>query len=399
MCCFLGFAEESSNSHLLTLDEAFQLAASNNLEFQSKVIDIEISEAQLKTAKVLSNPSAISDNGIAENTYRAGISYTFPLGGKRQQLKNVAKSKIEATQAEVDVAWLDFRSEIRETYSNLYYSQQRLDILEQMEANSKRLLEVAVKREEVGDIPKMSVLHAEITEINTSNEKEKAKYQYHEALHHLAYLLNQELEETIKVSSPNKLPAFPDNLGLLLIDNLIETALNNRPEMKTQKISQDINQFKLKLAKANRIPDLQLAAGADIVTGSGGKTSAFVIAQMDIPLFDRKQGAIDEAKAKQKQHLLQLEAAQNKIKLEVEHAYLAYEFHQKMLQRYESELLPKSKIVAEKSQKSFELGQSPIWIPINAQTAHMESQLNYLKVLMDYQQAIGMLERSMGTGL
>ncbi len=392
----VGFAEERTS---LTLEDAFQFAAKNNPQFKAKTVELNISKAQIKTAEARQNPAIVSDSGIAENTYRAGISYTVELGGKRGKRKRLAKTEFKAAEKTLNTEWLDFRGKIRQAYTQLYYAQQRLDILKQVQENSQRLLWVAEKREQVGDIPKMSVLQAEITDITTQNELEKARYQFHETHHQLAYLLNIKLDEHVQLAPPNNTPDFSTDPTITPIDTLVEEALKNRPEIQSIQINQDITQHQLKLAKAERIPNLQLSAGPDIVTGEGGKTSAFITAQMSIPLFNRQQGAIEAAQVRQEKVALELEALQNKVKTEVEHAYLAYSFHQKMLKRYETELLPKAEIVAQKSRRSFEVGKSPIWVPLNAQSAYMETQLNYLQVLTDYQQAIGMLERAMGTGL
>lgn len=376
----------------LSLEQAFEIAKTKNPKLKARVTLLEINEGEIKAAKAWQNPSIISDSGTAEDTYRAGIGYTFELGGKRRKRTEVAKSQLETNRNIIDTEWLDFRGEIRQAFTKLYFSQERLKILEQILKNSEQLLGVSQKREELGDIPVMSVLQAEITKLNTENEIEKARHQKLEAQHHLEFLLSTKLSEAIEL-------ALPKTLNLDELIELKDTAMNNRPELKTNNEEQKLAENKLKLAKANRIPDLNVSAGPDFVTGSDGGVGAFFMAQMKLPVFNLQGGEIDAIEARQKQLSLEREAIKNKIETEVEHAYLLYDFYELSLKRYEENLLPKVKDLADKALKSFELGKSTVIVPVDAQIAYMNTRLDYIQTLMSYQESITMLERAVGAGL
>ena len=185
----------------------------------------------------------------------------------------------------------------------------------------------------------------------------------------------------------------------LNLDRLIQTAIKRRPELKSNTIQLETAQQEMSLAKANRIPNIRLAVGPDWVTGSGGAFGAFVVGNVEIPMFNRQQGPILEALARKNQYNQEQEALKNKITLEVTAAYTAFTGNQARVQRYENQLLPYAVAVVEKSRRAFQEGKASILIPINAQDAYMRSRLGYLQALMDYQNAISDLEQAVGAGL
>lgn len=382
----------------LSLEDALQIAMNNNPAFKAKTINIDIREAEIKVARARPNPSLLSDSGTAERTYRVGLNYNVELGGKRQKRIRISETLSEAEEQLLNYERLNFRSEIRQSYTQLYYAKKRLEILKQVKGNSEKLLEIAKKREQAGDIPFLEVLQTEVAKISIENQYEKALYQIREAHHQLEFLLNTELEENIQLSPPNHLPHLPANLSTDDISGEIlgEIALENRPEIKASQLNQKLIEQELELTKSKRIPDLSLSAGPDFVTGNDSGVGAFIIAQVGLPILNLQGGAIAANQARKKQLILEHKGIVNRLKTEVEHACLAYIFQQKVLVRYEEELLPKVEELLNKSYRSFETGKSSALVSLKAQSDYMNNQLDYIQTLVDYQHSISLLEKAIG---
>ncbi len=109
---------------------------------------------------------------------------------------------------------------------------------------------------------------------------------------------------------------------------------------------------------------------------------------------DLKEPLARKAQLEQEQATLK-----NKIALEVSKAYTSFTANQARVQRYETQLLPYSVAVVDKSRRAFEAGKTNILAAINAQQAYMDTRLGHLQALMDYQNTISDLERAVGTGL
>ncbi len=382
----------------LNIEDALQIAMSNNPEFKSKTLNTDIREADIKTAGARPNPALITDAGTAEDTYRVGLSYNVELGGKRRKRIKVSETNLAIEKEVFNAEKLRFRTEVRQGYSQLYYSRKRLSILEKVRENSDKLLKIAQKREKAGAIPHLEVLQVELARANAENQYEKALYQIKESHHQLEFLLNSELAENISLSPPNLLPHLPADIS---VDNvqgevLTASAIKNRSDLKIGDLNQKLAKEELALTKSKRSPDLLLSGGPDFVTGDNSGAGAFLMAQIGLPIFNRMHGEIKAGKIRQSQLALEQEAITNRLKAEVDHAYLAYIANRAILDRFEKELLPKAEDILTKSYRSFELGKSSILVSLKSQSDYMDSQINYIQTLVDYQESINLLEKAIG---
>ena len=378
----------------LSLEAALQTALHQNPQIKAAQARLGISDAEIVTAGTRLNPNIVSDNGIAEKTYRLGIEQTIELGGKRKRRVELSEANRQVVLAEINIIVLDVRGNVRRAYTRLYTAQQRLDILKDILATTNKLLKVAEVREKAGDIARLDVLQSEIATINASNDLQSAEYDVAQARNSLNALLNKPLDNIAILETPPIVPSIYLSRPLL-----IQAALHQRPEIVQNEQGLEVTRRLEALSKANRIPNLSLTAGPDVVIGSEKAVNAFIVGNLQVPVFNRQQGQLQEARARQTQLRLEQEALKNRIATEVSNADLQYTGSRERISRYEKELLPRAKFVLDKSRRSFQEGKTSILIPITAQQAFINTRLGYLQALQDLQNAIGDLERAVGAGL
>ncbi|WP_303675206.1 TolC family protein [Vampirovibrio chlorellavorus] len=401
---------------VITLEAAIEMATRNNLNYQAARAQKEISQAQITTAKARLNPMLVSDNGIAEKTYRLGLQQTLELGGKRKKRIAVAETQNQITETTTKARFLELRTGVRKAYTELYTAMERQKAYEDIVETTQRLLSIAQKRETMGDIPKVDVLGAQIAFANSKNDHQTAFYQVVSARNQLSALLFQPLTPEQLLAAP---PSFaqealltvpPPKAGqplqasltesALNLSLLIEQALKIRPELQENRLNEVLTRQRLALAKSNRIPNLNLSAGPDLVAEPGQRRlNVYVIGALDIPVFNRQQGPIEEESARQRQLQLTQQALRNQITYEVINAHTAFIASQQRLKRYETELLPDAERIVKLAQLSFREGKSSILTPINAQQAFINTRLGYMQAIRDHQDAISDLEKAIGTGL
>lgn len=401
----------ADSGSLLTLESAIQTAVQNNPQLQAARLKLGVSEAQVITAGARLNPTAVSDNGIAERTYRIGIEQTLELGGKRRHRIAVATAQQRVVMAEINTLTLDLKTNVRRTFAELYNQQERQRATQEILQTTSELVDIAKKREAAGDISSLDVLQAEIVQVSTHNDLQTVLAQTTQDRNRLNALLNQPLSNSLQLSKPSLfLEPSPDGSGsaplkgdvtvtaLPPLNQLIETALANRPELHEVIQGTQVAKEELALARANRIPNLSVTAGPDIVdNGPTQSVSAFISGNIQIPLYNRQQGPIKAAIAEQRRLTQQQIALESRVTLEVTNAYNALTAYQERLVRYETELLPKAQTVLNKSRLSFQEGKSSILTPIQAQQAYINTRLGYLKAMLDAQHALSDLERAIGT--
>lgn len=412
----------------LTLQEAFTLAAAKNPQLTAARKRLGITQAGILTAGARPNPSIISDNGFAEKTYRVGVEQLIETGAKRHRRIALAEAENQRANAELKTLSLELRSQLRRAYARLYNTQQRQATSQTVVDTAERLLRAAQKREQAGDIATFDVLQAEIAAVNARSDFQNLAFDVVEARNQLNALLNQPLDTVQILERPAEGPFLPElsetkntnpagketksssqkpsqnlqgsirRIGLDLPD-LLERAMANRPELAQNKLAQEVAHRQILLAQANRLPNLRLSAGYDVVTGSGTSQGAFAIGNLEVPLFNRQQGPIAEARARESALSADAETLVNQITLQVASALNALNSADNRLEMYETELLPKAQTVVQKSRQAFEEGKTSILSPINAQQAFAHTRLGYLQALQDQQNAISDLEKAVGSTL
>jgi cobalt-zinc-cadmium efflux system outer membrane protein len=401
----------------LSLGEAIQTALQNNPQVKSAKAKLAVSNAEIVTAGARLNPALVSDNGIAEKTYRLGIEQTLELGGKRKQRVALSQANQQVVLGEVNTLILDVRTNVRRAFTQLYNAQQRYQTFNEILSTTEKLLKVASLREKAGDIAKVDVLQSEVAVVNAKNDLQTVTYQVVQSRSTLNALLNQSLSADVELEAPPQQPSWVEaqpipsqqnqptvlqgRVGLVDTDleQLIQMALTHRPEVFQNQQSILVTERQEALAKANRIPNLSLSAGPDWVREGDTALNVFVIGNVQLPVFNRQQGPLQEANAKRLQLQQEQQALKNQIGLEVTNAYTQFVASQERVNRYETELLPKAREVSEKSRRSFEVGKTSILIPMNAQQAFINTKLGYLQAMQDLQNAISDLERAVGAGL
>lgn len=408
------FSANAQTLQPLSLQEALKIAIANNAQLAATRARLGVSSAEITTSGARLNPVVLSDNGLAEKTYRLGVEQTIELGGKRKNRIAVARAQNEVVGTEVDIAVLDTRTNARHAYTQLYNIQARQDNAQNVLDTTAKLLDVARKRAKAGDISAVEVLQADIVTANAQNDLQTVAAQVVQAENALSTVLNQSLESRYRLEAPPMLsaqiiPTLKIQSGTLKggisqttaanLDQLIQTALTHRPEIQKALKNQEVASRQLVLAKANKVPNLTIAAGPDFVVGSGGGVSAFIMGNVSLPFLNRQQGAIAEAQARQIQYRHEQVAQAKQVILEVTNAYFVLNANQERLIRYEKDLLPKTEILVVKSRRSFEAGKVAILLPLNAQQAYTNTRLGYLQAIQDYQDSISNLERAIGAEL
>jgi cobalt-zinc-cadmium efflux system outer membrane protein len=381
--------------HKINLEEAINISLERSPRLKAAEAQLAIGKANVITAKSRINPTLVSDNGLAEKTYRLGIEKTLELGSKRSKRIELAENNKKQIESEISLLKLNLRTEVRQTYTTLYVLQEKYKCFQNIIESTEKLLDIAIKREKSGATANLDTLQVEMINLKAKNELENIGSQLIQAQNKLNAFFNQDLRTTLELENPNKLSAAPMDNG---INTLINTALTKRPEMKINLNKQTGSVTELKLAKANRIPNLSLTLGPDLVLNNSGNNSTgiFIIGNMQLPLLYQGQGQIQAAKAKSTQLAKEKEDLINQISLEVSNAYSMLNANNAKLKRFETELNPKADIINEKSLRCFEEGKCPVFIPISAKQSLIDTRINYLNAIADYQNSISDLERAIG---
>lgn len=374
---------------ILTLKKAFEIAWADNPQLKAEQMNLQMGEADIRTAKLIDNPVFVTDSGIGEKTYRMGLKQTFPLGRRHKHQIGIAEAEQAVTQAETEKAWSNLKKEIRKAYARLYLLQQKQQMYQEMDNNLQKLVSIFEKKSQ------KDRAQLELYRLQILNKIQMTHVEIFQGRSKLNTLLNRPLTQHWSLEP---LPNLLKEQGWR--DLLVQEALSHRPEIRQTLYEMNVVKEEMALAKSKRVPDLVLTVGPDLVTEPTARAvGAFFITNLEMPIFNRNQGQIQKHQA----HLMQLEyelaALKNQIKMQVVNAFVVFEEAQAQLKRYQEVIHPKSKEILKMAEQELEKGESELDDVLDVHSAHMDISLEHLKALQEYHDTISELEGAVGKSL
>ena len=347
-----SFSEELQKQ-TLTPGEIETLFLKQNLQLIAEKMNVALVDAEMIQAKLWDNPtfsigefSAWSTRGQREgkresvpplfgsfgkNTqFTAELSQRIQISGKRQKRIQREKVSKEIAIQEFEELLRDLKLELRKSIHETIYIQSYQKILEKQIDAFSRLVERSENQLMQKNIAKHELLRLQASLFELGNEFQETQMSLNEHLKEIKALLGFEPTTLLEIKdSPRTIPP-PQSTSL---NNLIETALENRPDIKLSNFQTQYFEKSLSYEKAQRIPDLTLSLVYDRY-GSTWKDFWGFGFSVELPILDRNQGNIKTAQINQQKSQYVAEQQQNKARHEVvevfENYSQAYHFYNKI---------------------------------------------------------------------
>jgi cobalt-zinc-cadmium efflux system outer membrane protein len=167
------------------------------------------------------------------------------------------------------------------------------------------------------------------------------------------------------------------------------------------KAAQDLKteERQLELAKAQRIPNLELSAGADFnsppdfrVGGKGGISAT-------LPLFYHGQGEVALSRARLELLRLTLASQRTNVSAQVAAAYFDYLAKAHQVEQYRNRVLPESIRLETMAEDSYQSGKTNLLTLLDAQRRLNDIRKTYLDALFAAQSSFAALEEAVGASL
>jgi cobalt-zinc-cadmium efflux system outer membrane protein len=396
---------------VLELKAAYREALINSPRTAAVRALLDISKAGYWAATATPNPTFHYENGyIAEQTRRVGSDLTFSPPWKIVFRLLAAKAQYQETKSEVLTSLWGFRNDLRRAYTEVIVAEATYQTLSDIVDLTSRLMQVSEKRCEAGDVPELDVLKARLAMSQSKIDQQQGQTRVERAKQQLNVMLGRPVEEEIEVP---KLPSFqlkaeksdflPDfTEPLPTLGYFVSMALENRWELKVIKQQLRLTKAQLRFTYGNIIPDEPFSIGQSRAgnPSPGPRLLGFyVVAPIEIPVYNFQQGDIARMKATIRQFYLQYDAQRNQVVADVSSAYKNLVAARERIRTYREHVLADSEEVARLARRSYEVGQSDITSTLQAQQANVQIRSQYLDAVSSYQQAYTDLEQSVGIPL
>lgn len=306
----------------LTVKQAEDRFLKNNLQLMAQHYNIDIAGAQVITARLFPNPDFGINNGIAgteePNPFleqSASISQLITTAGKRN--KNIKLAQIGVEQARYQ--FFDLIRTLKFTLRNDFYTVY-------FQRQSAR-----VYKEEIGSLDKTLIAYKNQYVKGNIAEKELLRIQAQLYSLHVEYnslltgidTVESQLKLLLRVPAHTAIDpqvtediAGKEVLAGVPYQRLLDSAYVNRFDLKYSKTTVDYNNMNLELQKATAVPDVSVSLNFDKL-GSYGHNFLSAGLNLPLPLFNRNQGNIKQARFQVDQSKLQLESQRDHVENDV----------------------------------------------------------------------------------
>lgn len=320
----------------------------------------------------------------------------FSLSARELDALKIAGQSITKSEFDLSAAREDFVLAVAASYYDVLRAKKALEIAA---ANVERLTQYrqsAEKRVKVGELTKTALLRADGELSGARADYVRATNALH--LTRAALVRITGVEETFRLREGDIPSAAPD-----LFENLRDTALTSRSDLKSYDMQTQIAEQQVKYARGAFWPNIGLYAiynGADQSPSSGTFNRESVLAgvSLNFPFFEGglRVAELKEAKARERQSRLAYSDLKKNVDIELKSAYLELETQKGSLTFLEDQL-----VFAQDNYnavlRQYENGLATSLDVMDANALLLSSERNVAEALYGYQLAHLKVKRSSGT--
>ncbi len=432
----------------ISLEELLRLAIANNPQLPIARQNLEAARQRVGANRVLDSPVLQVVPRILGNREAADeeiiLSQSLDVFGQRRARRGVFEAELRRVESESTLTERSLVVRVKNAAVELFASQEA-ESLGQTQAEVARLFrDAAARRAQLGDVPPVQVQRAELEVLRVENELEAARGERLARRAALNGLIGQAPETPLRVALPQSsdlsilrpLSATPSatpsatsstRSEVATSDNSVVSApsvgassqigrdlvasdlgaqraqllpgLLIRPDIVGAEATLEARRAQIRVLERQRLPQIELQARRNSVTGSGGTTALRAV--ITIPIFDfgsnkRERRALEaEARAQESQiALLRSQAA-----TQIEQALIRLDQQRATVERYRNGIVPLTLDLLRKTQIGYAAGASTYLEVLEAQRTLRQVQTEYLQALVGTRLNEATLESAFGATL
>jgi cobalt-zinc-cadmium efflux system outer membrane protein len=398
-----------------TSGDLVRRALTSNAELAAARLDIERARARLRQAGLRPNPTIDFEQttgrltgSAGESETSIGISLPLELGGRRGRRLELARVELEAVKSEVAERERRLTGEVLAAYAESLSVLRELEITEGLtELDVKTVVFVQARVSEGDTAPlELSLLQAEVERLRSRRALVEGRLRA--SLVRLKVLAGIPLQETVKlredINEPTLLPQPPASM-----DAAVDIALRTRPDLRLARLNEEVAQAGLRLARSLASPEAAAFTRYAQSRSRFDDTPVGVLNDRDrlltfgvsvqIPVFNKNQGAKEEAAIAISQAKSRREFAEATVRVEVASAYARLEASRAALLIFEQGVIARSNDNIRTIRAAYEIGAFRITDLLAEQRRLVDSQRDFTEALTERYRAMADLQLAIGAPL
>jgi cobalt-zinc-cadmium efflux system outer membrane protein len=259
-----------------------------------------------------------------------------------------------------------------------------------MQDVATRVHEVAQARFEEGAAPRLEVMSAELGLARAKAELDLARSERASAQAELDAVLNRPPDQPLAVTGDFAEGTVPP------LDQATARAAAANPELRAAEREVAIEERRLGLLKAERVPTPVFTGGADFDAPGEFDVGYRAGLSLAVPIFARNQGEIAGSIAKADQARTHRDALRRDVEARAFAAQARAVARRAQVAAYRDTLVPTATSIESLAEEAYRLGRSPVLAVLEAQRSLRDTRREYLDSLLSLQSALADLEDVLG---
>jgi cobalt-zinc-cadmium efflux system outer membrane protein len=365
-------------------------------------VSVNEARAQEITAYLRPNPDMTSTldqiDPFTANPYRPltwalpylSASYLHERGGKRELRLESARKATAVAGSELEDQERTLLFDLRSAFVQTLQEKSVLTLANENLAYYDRVLGVSGDRFRAGDIAQVDLDRLELQRVQFETDLQSALVNLRTAKIQLLTLLN----DRTAIEQFDVTGAFEFTEPTVTLEELRQTALANRPDLRAALQAVDKAKTDYRLAVANGTTDPTF--GMDLARNP--PIAAYVGFSVTIPLriFDRNQGEKARTELDIHRNERLQEAAEAQVFSDVDSAFATLNSNLVLLRSYKAKYLEQATRVRDTVSFAYQHGGASLLDFLNAQSDYRSVQLNYLNLVGAYMTAASQLNMAVG---
>jgi len=383
------------------LAELLDEARKNNPELQSAHEQAKAAASSVAPAGALDDPMLMVQLWNAPIDFSTvpimiQLSQSLPLGDKRAARRDIASGEAAAVRASVLGKVRDIEAAVAKAYFDLYLADRTQEADEEIEGALRSLIAAASARVAAGKGEQADALRAQSELLKVQSDKEAVGAKRVAANTKLVALLNRPPGSEIgNTTEPGMVDAVPD------LVQLQDQALRERPEVAAAAGTVAQAEGKLRLAQAERAPDISVfVAEMHSFKMPGIKDFLFIGVQGSLPIWGGSKNGprIDAATSQLSAARGDAKALENRIVSEVADAYAELRAERRQVERHH-QLIPVARQALASASAAYASGRGSFLMVLDSERDLLMHELDLATHLALYEQHLAELQRVVGVDL
>lgn len=364
----------------LTLAEAQVLAETYHPAMREAMAEVRAARGNWLQVGLRPNPAIaysgeeIGDEGTA-GKQGGFVSQEFVTAGKLGLNRAVASRAVAAAEQRAEFTRLQVLTTVRTSYFEMLAAKRAVELATQLSDIAEEAVRNSEERLKALDIPRVTLLQSQVESQATGLLKVQATERRDAAWRRLAAVIGVSDPNPVELDDSLDQPLPELNWGVLRA-----RVLSDSPELSELRYVVERARFQVQRAFAGRLPNIDVQAGVQHDNATND-TLANVQVSVPLPVFDRNQGALAEARGQLAAAHARLQEMELALEQRLASAMRDYETARQRAIKYQKDVLPAARETLDIMTAGYRDRELDYLQVLSVQQMYAQQNLSYLQDL------------------